>query len=238
MRVYNDCYELMSESIRDLLEMGVEVKTNSMQNMVIIGNEDYETKEIINYSYCLLSLGQEDLLFKFSNCKEWAKAELSERICYSTGINPGKAWELRRDLWEPFLVEDDMGNKIFDYSYNNRIHKHDGLLNIISELKINPSSRQCILSIWNPKDIEFLGGKKRVPCSIYYQFIIRDGVLSIIYNQRSCDLFNHFGNDVWLAWKLMEFVAEQINIKPGYLFHNITSLHVYKKDYPKLIANI
>ena len=31
-------------------------------------------------------------------------------------INPGKAWELRQDLWEQFLV-----NGKFDYTYNERI---------------------------------------------------------------------------------------------------------------------
>lgn len=242
MRVFENCYTLMSEAIRDLLEMGVQVKTNSMQNKIVIGKEEYETKEIINYSYCLLSLDQEDVLFKFTNCKDWAKAEFEERITYSTGINPGKAWELRRDIWEQFLVTERGNNNIvyphFDYSYNNRIHKNDGLLNIISELKKNPYSRQCVLSIWDPSDTQYLGGKKRIPCSIYYQFLFRDGKLNIIYNQRSCDIFNHFGNDVYLAWKMMEHVANAIDVPVGILFHNITSFHVYNKDFPKLIANI
>ena len=56
-------------------------------------------------------------------------------------------------------------------------------------------------------------------------------VLNICYHQRSSDFVTHFGNDVYLAWKLMEFVANRIGVKAGYLYHTIDSIHSYKKDW-------
>ena len=44
-------------------------------------------------------------------------------------------------------------------------------------------------------------------------------------------MVTHFGNDVYLAWKLMEYMAEQTGNEPGYLYHTIDSLHSYKKDW-------
>ena len=73
---------------------------------------------------------------------------------------------------------------------------------------------------------------------MYYDFLIRENArgekqLNICYHQRSSDFVTHFGNDVYLAWRLMEYVASEVGIKPGYLYHTIDSLHSYKKDWVK-----
>ena len=49
---------------------------------------------------------------------------------------------------------------------------------------------------------------------------------------------NHFGDDVYLAWCLMEYVAENVGVLPGYLYHTIDSLHCYKRDWDKLRSNV
>jgi len=229
MRIYSDCRELRSELMREVFEMGTHVHTGSYQNKVTEGDEQFLTKEIINYSYCLKTLKEEDYLFKGPglSCKAWADAEFLERVDKNP-INPGEAWKLRRDVWEQFLDE----NGRFDYTYNQRL---TALLEIIELLKSKPNTRQAILAIWDADlDPMRTGGKKRVPCSVYYQFIIRGGKLSIIYNQRSCDVFTHFGNDVYLAWKLMNYVAMETEKNIGYLYHNIASLHSYKRDWENL----
>ena len=254
MRLYANCYELLSEVYREVVEMGILVKPKSMQNKNIEGNEDYHTKEIRSYQYNLLSLYAESLLFESIQVKDWANEELGERLLNPHAlfnkreeqsllnnngyVNPGKAWLLREDVWSQFLVDTKDG-QMFDYSYNERLHWLNSLKLIIDELKRNPDTRQAVLSIYDKKDVLYIGGKKRIPCSMYYNFHIRPDVngqpeLCIIYHQRSADVVTHFGNDIWLAWKLMEYVAEQVGVKPGNLIHNIDSLHAYKKDWVKL----
>ena len=92
-------------------------------------------------------------------------------------------------------------------------------------------------------DLCFLDGSRRIPCSMYYDFLIRQNgkgekVLHICYHQRSSDFVTHFGNDVYLAWRLMEYVAQEVGVKPGYLYHTIDSLHSYKKDWKYLNTNL
>lgn len=228
MRVYANCYQLVSETFREVWEMGHGIHTDTMQNKFIGDDEGYATKEVINYSYCLTSLKKVDYLFFADNqARIWADAEFLERVS-KEHINPGKAWELREHIWEEFLNK----NGKFDYSYNDRMYGK--IRDIIRLLKKDSDSRQAIINIWNDKDYKGIGGIKRVPCSMYYQFLIRNGQLNIIYNQRSADAVTHLGNDVYLAYKLMEFIASEIGVKPGYLFHNIGSLHAYKKDWSKL----
>lgn len=214
--------------MREVYEMGHHIESASMQNKIVRGDSDFLTKEIINYSYCLKSLDREAFLFlNDPDSHHWVKEEFQERVAEHY-VNPGEAWKIREKVWKQFLNVEGR----FDYSYNERFGVQ--LKSLIVELKIHPNTRQAILSIWREQDVFRLGGVKRVPCSIYYQFLIRQGKLHIIYNQRSCDIMTHFGNDIYLAWKLMEYVALNTGNKPGYLYHNIASLHCYQKDWEDL----
>lgn len=238
MRIYSNSFELMSEMGRELNSYGQMVKPKTYQNKVIEGNEDFHTKELICQQYCLTSLGDPVWLFVFSHSKEWADAEFKERIDTSGIINPGKAWELRKDLWEQFLV-----NGKFDYTYNERMVI---LPYTIQLLKSDSDTRKAVLPIFNGNgedDTLYYHGNKRIPCSMYYDFLIRkngkgEKVLHICYHQRSSDFIIHFGNDVYLAWRLMEYVAKEVGVKPGYLYHTIDSLHAYKKDWTALASNL
>lgn len=238
MRIYSNSFELMSEMGRELNSYGQIVKPKTYQNKVIEGNEDFITKELICQQYCLTSLGDPVWLFVFSHSKEWADAEFQERIDISDITNPGKAWELRKDLWEQFLV-----NGKFDYTYNERMVI---LPYTIQLLKSDSDTRKAVLPIFNGNgedDTLYYHGNKRIPCSMYYDFLIRQNgkgekVLHICYHQRSSDFAQHFGNDIYLAWRLMEYVAQEVGVKPGYLYHTIDSLHIYKKDWHFLSCNL
>jgi len=228
----------MSEVFRDVLEMGIRVFPNSMQNKIVEGDENFSTLEITNYDYCLLSLQEEDYLFLFDpTCRDWIKEEILERIS-PVPLNPGQAYKIRPHIWDQFLV-----NGKFDYTYPERIAGAGALHKIANEIRKNPDSRQLVMAIWDRHDINYLGGKKRLPCSIYYQFMVRNGQVNIIYNQRSADVVTHFGNDVWLAHAMMRAMTMAVNsfpeykevpLKEGYLYHNIGSLHVYNKDIKTL----
>jgi len=223
MRIYTNFKEMYSEVLRDVAELGVRVKSESVQNIQDVG-EEYDMKEIIGYSYELTET--EDYANSFTNREcSWLDAEFGERINPHL-VNPGEAWKLRREVWELFLNR--YGK--FDYTYNQRMRVQ--LFSLISELKKKPNTRQAVMTIYShQKDIEYLGGYRRIPCSLSYQFILRREHLNVIYNMRSCDVTTHFRFDAALACMLVNYVASQISdTKPGSLIHNIGSLHIFRKD--------
>lgn len=242
MRIYMNWKEAYEEIKRDLAEMGIVVKPKTMQDKNIEGNPDFETKELQNYCYTILNAKSSDVE---GVIQPWADAEFQERITdpYKVGfeefggclpvpnfINPGTAWELRKDVWTEYMHDGKMA-----YTYNERIWNNDQLSKIIARLKEDHDSRQLWLSIWDPtQDVDKLGGVSRVPCSLGYNFQFRDGKLNIHYVMRSCDFNTHFINDVYLGMKLLEYVANMCGMEVGNFTHTIFSLHVYKKD----IANV
>lgn len=235
MRIYINAEEMIEETKRDLAEMGIVVRPATMQDKYVKGDPDYETKELQNYSYCLLDAKSQDIP---GVSQPWADAEFKERVTdpflrspegelsEPHFLNPGKAWELRKEVWTEYLHEGKMA-----YTYNELIWNNDQVTKVINRLKEDPDSRQLWISLWNPdKDPDFLGGVSRVPCSLGYGLQVRDGKLNLHYVMRSCDFATHFRNDVYLAIRFLEWVAGKTGYPVGSFTHTIFSLHVYNKD--------
>lgn len=236
MRIYINAEEMIEETKRDLAEMGIVVRPATMQDKYVKGDPDYETKELQNYSYCLLDAKSQDIP---GVSQPWADAEFEERVTdpwrgrsldgghwNSHFINPGKAWELRPEVWTEYLHDGKLA-----YTYNELLWNNDQVTKVINRLKEDPDSRQLWISLWNPnKDPDFLGGVSRVPCSLGYGLQVRDGKLNLHYVMRSCDFATHFRNDVYLAIRFLEWVAGKTGYPVGSFTHTIFSLHVYNKD--------
>lgn len=235
MRIYMDATEMVEEVKRDLKEMGIDVFPKTMQDKVIEGNPDYFTKELQNYSYCLLNARSSDIP---GVSQPWAAAEFKERVTdpftrspdrepgMPTFINPGQAWKMRAEVWTDYLHDGKMA-----YTYNELLWNNDQVTKVINRLKKDPDSRQLWVSLWDPtRDPDLLGGVSRVPCSLGYGLQVREGKLHLHYIMRSCDFATHFRNDVYLAIRFLEWVSERTGYPVGNFTHTLFSLHVYAKD--------
>jgi thymidylate synthase len=228
MRIYANCKEAVNELRRNLYELSIEVFPNSMQNKVVKNDDNFKTKELQNESFTILNTEDKDKIVKPEHLP-WLHTEFGERISRQDN-NPGQAWLMRKSTWEPLLNKEGQ----MDYTYAGRMK--DQIDYIIKELKTNPDSRQCVIDIHDSEDVKYMSGVRRIPCSLNYIFQIRkDGnnvpKLNVTYNMRSCDYYLHFKNDIWLAAELRDYIAKEVNVKPGSLTMNIASLHAYKRDW-------
>jgi thymidylate synthase len=224
-RLFHDFPEAQNEIKRDLAELGVSVQPETMQDIYVRDNPDFRTHELSNYMYTVLKPDYAEIEGVH---EAWLQQEWIDRV--AGGLNPGNAWKERPEIWEPFLEGTDLSRSgsRFSYSYSERMGGTH-IDRIIDELKVHPHSRQLYLPVWNHND-ETKRGKRRVPCSLGYWFVYREGKLNITYMMRSCDFFTHYPNDVAITTVLMNYVANATEIEPGTFTHFIGSLHVYEKD--------
>jgi thymidylate synthase len=226
MRLFKDAYEMVREVERDLWEMGISVHPDTMQDKHVADDDDYMTKEIQAYDYTLTNPRRDKLLAAIEYMGgnlSWCMSEEQDRI-KDEYINPGESWSLFKECWTPFLRDGK-----FAYTYNERFREQ--LPFLINELIKRPNTRQAIITMYDRhQDIGNWGGRDRIPCSMYYQFYIRNGQLHLIYTMRSCDFLTHFIHDVYFALSLQKYVSEQIEVPVGHFVHFIGSLHAYNKD--------
>lgn len=178
----------------------------------------------------------------------WAEDHFWERVG-GRPVNPGKT----HTYWPYHGLQDPerhLKGKIYDHNYMERIWpKYAGnkcgplqgirfdygdLADVITLLQDEPMTRQAYLPIWFPEDTG-AAQKQRVPCSLGYHFIMdQHEALHCQYTLRSCEIYRHFTNDVYLACRLMQWVAYQTDLIPGNLTMHMANLHGFVGDHAKM----
>lgn len=183
----------------------------------------------------------------------WADDHFAERVA-GVPFNPGKTWE----TW-PWANKADQ-SRIYDgkfsHSYMERywpafagdgdrmkgIRFNYGDLNdVVNLLAREPLTRQAYLPIFFPEDTGALHGN-RVPCTLGYHWMVRDGKINMFYPIRSCDFYRHFRDDLYLTARLTLWILDQLrgkdsswnNVRPGTFSMWIGSFHMFRNDYLKL----
>lgn len=165
------------------------------------------------------------------------RAEDEKAVEYIEQMNPGNAYKTRLSVWDQFLRDGK-----FAYTYAERFAPQ--LAGVIRQLEVNPDTRQAVVSIHSnisPDALQMvapsydyfgMGGLHRIPCSLHYQFLRRNGGLDMIYSMRSCDFLTHFAVDILLALRMKEYIRGELQIQnpTGRLVYMAGSLHAYAKD--------
>ena len=131
-----------------------------------------------------------------------------------------------------------------EYVWNeNRINKNptdnfnpknpgiDQVQNAIYKLKNNPSDRRILVSAWNPAAIPQMA---LPPCHVMHQLVVRDGKLSLIWTQRSCDMFLGVPYNIASYALLLLLYAKEAGLKPGMLKGELHDAHIYQNHIPQV----
>lgn len=131
-----------------------------------------------------------------------------------------------------------------EYVWNeNRINKNptdnfnpknpgiDQVQNAIYKLKNNPNDRRILVSAWNPAAIPQMA---LPPCHVMHQLVVRDGKLSLIWTQRSCDMFLGVPYNIASYALLLLLYAKEAGLKPGMLKGELHDAHIYQNHIPQV----
>lgn len=123
-------------------------------------------------------------------------------------------------------------------------HGYGDLEDLVDLLANEPLTRQAWIPLFFPEDTG-VGDGGRKPCTLGYQFIMRDNALSIYYPLRSCDFVRHFRDDIYLAIRLLLWVLDRCrerrpdnweNVVLGYYAMHCTSLHIFENDHREMFG--
>lgn len=118
-------------------------------------------------------------------------------------------------------------------------HKVGDLNDVVNLLGRDPLTRQAYMPVFFPEDTGAVHGE-RVPCTLGYHFIQRNGQLHCVYYLRSCDFVRHMRDDVYLSVRLQMWVLEQLKerfgekwceVSLGSFTMHVTSLHCFINDF-------
>lgn len=225
-------FETPSSAFLNLLEMVVE----QGKKVTVRGSE---TKELLNVSLtinkpwqrCLVIPQRHDNIFaKIAetlwvlagrNDIEWLSYYLPRAVDWA---DDGKHWRAgygpRLRAWEV---------QCNSYGLKGEIDQVEECYKLLRD---DPTTRRAVMSLWNP--VEDYKESKDIPCNNWLHWIIRDGKLLLNIAQRSSDILWGFSGINLFEWSvLQEYMASWLNIMPGSLTYNITSLHLYDKHYER-----
>ena len=135
-------------------------------------------------------------------------------------------------------------------------YEYGDLDDVVNLLARSPYTRQATFPIFFPEDTGAVHGG-RIPCTLHYHFMMRDGKLHMWYAIRSCDFVRHFKDDVYMAGRLLQWVLDELRakqrenrkgqtfyegdgkfwwdtVKSGNLTMHIYSLHYFEGDRARM----
>lgn len=134
----------------------------------------------------------------------------------------------KADYWAPKAsYPGDLG-RVYGVQWRNwgpRIGEPvDQLVNLIHDLKTNPTSRRHIISAWNPGELSQMA---LPPCHVLSQFDVTDGKLSCQLYQRSCDMFLGVPFNIASYSLLTHILAKECSLEVGEFIWTGGDCHIY-----------
>jgi len=129
------------------------------------------------------------------------------RVWGELGPTYGKQWRNIQDTFSPTLLPIDQ------------------LRNLIGEIKKNPNSRRLLVNSWA---VDKIRNMILPPCHYAFQCYVADGKLSLMWSQRSADLFLGVPFNISSYGMLLLLLCKETGYKPGELIGNFGDIHLYK----------
>lgn len=110
----------------------------------------------------------------------------------------------------------------------------DQLTYVCDVIAADSDTRQAVIDIWRPNP----RSSKDIPCTLSYQFLVREGQLHVVQTMRSSDAWLGYPYDLFNASMLAGYVLlllrkRGVEIELGIHTMQIGSAHIYENDWEK-----
>jgi len=186
-------------------------------------------KERLGYTLTLANLDNTFLLNARRKLSPWyACAEFLWYLTNTRDISMIKAYA-------PQYVNYAEDNNAYGaYGYRLRHNtSEDQLSLLVRHLTQDKNSRQAVVTIWNADDLAHacLKDHKDLPCTLSWQFLLRNDKLHMVVTMRSQDAWLGFPYDVFAFTCVQRVVAHALGVECGTYKHQVGSEHLYEKNW-------
>ena len=100
----------------------------------------------------------------------------------------------------------------------------DQLYNLVYSINTDPDSRRLMVSAWAPHEMKEMA---LPPCHYAFQIYINNGIMDLMWQQRSADVFLGLPYDIAMYGLLLEMLAKGAGLEPGQLIGQLGDCHLY-----------
>jgi thymidylate synthase len=100
----------------------------------------------------------------------------------------------------------------------------DQLYKLINAIHYDHTSRRMMVSAWNVSE---LSDMVLPPCHYGFQVYVNNGVIDLMWQQRSADVFLGLPYDITMYGLLLEMLAKGSDLIPGQLIGQLGDCHLY-----------
>ena len=181
-------------------------------------------------------LEKEFPMITLRNNTQTAKRAIDE-ILWIWQKKSNKISELNSNIWDQWAGEDGTIGKAYGYQFSKKysfktkegIKEMDQVDYVLYLLKNDPSSRRIMTNLFNHEELKDMNLE---PCAFGTQWLVKDGKLHLILNQRSQDMLAANGWNTMQYAALLHMFAQVSGLKVGTLTHNIGDCHIYDRHIP------
>jgi hypothetical protein len=243
-----DLEEVLDDLEQQVFLEGQPVPVEKWHGIETAGKPDLVSLELLDVHFSsLMTHDQNRLKDQCQPNLPWAEDHFQERVS-GRADNPGEQW--KNWPWYPkqnkmYDQEFRSGDGRFTHTYMERLwsrkpgirYRYGDLADVHALLLNQPLTRQAFVPIWFPEDTGAVHGG-RVPCTIGYHFMQREGRLHLWYTIRSCDVIRYMRDDVYMAIRLAQWMLDKLayqsdfwlNVTLGDFHFHAFSLHAFEGD--------
>ena len=158
---------------------------------------------------------------------------VGELAWYLSGSNKTRDIAQYSKVWERLSDDGETANSAYGYRIFSKFG-FDQWEFVKRLLKDDPNTRQAVIHIKDADDAY----TKDTPCTVYLQFLLRDGKLNLSVHMRSNDIWMGVPYDMFSFCFLQVKMAMELGVGIGHYTHYAGSLHLYARDYKTAKGNM
>jgi thymidylate synthase len=163
--------------------------------------------------------------------KMYPKSIAAELAWTLSGLKSTEWLNKHTSIWKHFETNGEVSTA---YGYRWRYaFKRDQIVDLISLLKNDKSSRQAVVITWDPHTDGLLnqGKEKNVPCPYSFVVNVMNNKTNMLVSQRSADMILGLPYDIAMYSLLNQGLAKSIGTYPGDIKFTIADAHIYEQFY-------